>query len=53
MKVNLSSISRAAPPLAVFVIMLGLWDTAVRILAIPRYLLPGPADVLLAAFQDS
>ena len=41
------------PPLLVLVIVLGLWSLAVRLLAIPAFVLPGPEQVFETAIIES
>ncbi|MBP2231175.1 NitT/TauT family transport system permease protein [Azospirillum agricola] len=39
-------------PILLIVLMLILWDLAVRIFGVPAYLVPKPGDVVLAMIQD-
>jgi len=43
-----SYIARVLPPIALFVLIIVLWQLATSVRNIPRYLLPGPADVFVA-----
>jgi NitT/TauT family transport system permease protein len=41
------------PPLATFVAIVVLWETSVRVLAVPKFLVPPPSGVLAAATADA
>ena len=45
---GISYVARIVPPIALFLLLLGVWQTATSLKKIPRYLLPGPMDVLAA-----
>ena len=49
MKVKDRFWTRVVPPVLLFLIVLAAWQTATSVEKIPRFLLPGPADVLRAA----
>ncbi|OBJ95869.1 hypothetical protein A5746_12850 [Mycolicibacterium conceptionense] len=38
----------AAGPLVVFVVIVGLWEATVRLLAIPQYMLPAPSAIAMS-----
>jgi len=40
-------------PTATFVVLVGLWETACRLLAIPTYLLPAPSAIVTAGLKVS
>jgi NitT/TauT family transport system permease protein len=40
-------------PTATFVVLIGLWETACRLLAIPAYLLPAPSAIVTAGLKVS
>jgi len=40
------------PPALTFLIVIALWEGAVRIFAVPRFLVPPPSDVLNAAWTE-
>lgn len=42
----------ALPPALTFVIVVALWEGAVRALAVPRFLVPPPSDVLMTAWLE-
>ncbi|CQD02459.1 ABC transporter permease [Mycolicibacterium conceptionense] len=42
----------AAGPLVVFVVIVGLWEATVRLLAIPQYMLPAPSAIAMS-FQGN
>jgi len=44
--------ARAVPPIVLFLLLLGAWQGATYVQNIPRYLLPGPADVFAAAVDN-
>ena len=49
----LRDLARAAlPPAITFVVAIALWEGAVRVLAVPRFLVPPPSDVLIAAWTE-
>lgn len=43
--------ARFVPPLLILVVVLGTWQTVVRVFSIPRWLLPAPTDVVQRFFQ--
>jgi NitT/TauT family transport system permease protein len=43
----------AAPPIISLLMVLGLWETIVRMLSVPAYLLPPPSAILSAAASDA
>ena len=47
-----SAARSALPPVMLFILVLAVWHAAVVVLKIPRYLLPGPADVWSAAAEN-
>ena len=40
------------PPLLTFVLVVALWESAVRVLQVPTFLVPPPSAVLAAAWQE-
>ncbi|MEI9949897.1 MAG: ABC transporter permease [Pseudomonadota bacterium] len=42
----------ALPPALTFVIVIALWEGVVRAFAVPRFLVPPPSDVLIAAWTE-
>jgi NitT/TauT family transport system permease protein len=49
--INVAAWLRAAwPPLLAFILVIALWEAAVRLLAIPLYLLPAPSQILATFF---
>ena len=42
----------ALPPALTFVVVIALWEGAVRVFAVPRFLVPPPSDVLRAAWAE-
>ena len=46
-----SSWARLGPPFIILVLVLGGWETAVRVLETPSWLLPAPSTIVRAAFQ--
>lgn len=42
-------VQTATPPIVAFLVLVGAWQAVVTALAIPRYLLPSPAEVIAAA----
>jgi NitT/TauT family transport system permease protein len=40
------------PPLLTFVIAVVLWESVVRVFAVPKFLVPPPSDVLIAAWTE-
>lgn len=42
----------ALPPALTFVVVIALWEGAVRAFAVPRFLVPPPSDVLRAAWAE-
>ena len=40
------------PPAITFVVVIALWEGAVRAFAVPKFLVPPPSDVLLAAWAE-
>ena len=50
---GLRELARAAlPPALTFVIVVALWEGAVRGFAVPRFLVPPPSDVLMAGWTE-
>jgi len=45
-------IARVLPPIALFLLILVVWQLATSLRNIPRYLLPGPADVFAALLAN-
>ena len=45
-------LQQIAPPLLLFVAILALWETLVRVLNIPQFLLPAPTNILAALFNS-
>jgi NitT/TauT family transport system permease protein len=45
--------SVVVPPAVTFVVVLALWETAVRVLAVPAFLVPPPSAVFGAAARDA
>jgi NitT/TauT family transport system permease protein len=45
--------ARALPPIALFLLLVGAWQATTYVRNIPRYLLPGPADVVSAGLANS
>jgi len=43
---------RVGPPLAAFVLFVGIWEAAVRIAELPTYLLPKPSDIVKSALDN-
>jgi len=48
-----SGLARVVPPTFVFLLVLGLWGGATFFGRFPRFLLPGPIDVLIAAQNNA
>ncbi|MCU0960342.1 MAG: ABC transporter permease [Pirellulaceae bacterium] len=46
-------VSRAIPPILLFLAVIALWHAAVELLRLPPYLLPSPADVARGAWRRS
>lgn len=46
-------VGKIVPPLALFFLVLAVWQMATSIHNIPRYLLPGPADVFAASIANA
>jgi NitT/TauT family transport system permease protein len=46
-----SALQDAAPPVGAFVVFVVLWQLAVTLLQVPRYLLPTPADIATSAIS--
>jgi len=46
-------VKRASSPLLAATLCAVLWEDCVRLLNVPRYVLPAPSDVLLVLFSDS
>jgi NitT/TauT family transport system permease protein len=46
-----SALQDAAPPVGAFVVFVVLWQLAVTLLQVPRYLLPTPADIATSAMS--
>lgn len=44
--------SSAVPPALTFIVVVALWEGVVRALAVPRYLVPPPSDVLVAVWTE-
>ncbi|HKO48507.1 MAG TPA: ABC transporter permease [Polyangiaceae bacterium] len=42
----------ALPPALTFVVVIALWEGIVRAFAVPRFLVPPPSDVLIAAWTE-
>ena len=45
-------LSSALPPALTFVLVIALWEGAVRAFAVPKFLVPPPSDVLLATWTE-
>jgi NitT/TauT family transport system permease protein len=48
-----SYVARVLPPIALFLLGIVVWQLATSLWSIPRYLLPGPADVLAALLANA
>ena len=48
-----SYVARVLPPIALFLLGIVVWQLATSLWNIPRYLLPGPADVLAALLANA
>ena len=43
-------LSKFAVPVAILLIVLGIWESAVHLFEIPRYILPAPSKIVVTLF---
>jgi NitT/TauT family transport system permease protein len=49
----MTSLARQLAPVAAIAALLAVWEAACRLLAVPRFVLPTPSEIAIAAFQNA
>ena len=51
-KERIRMLSKFAAPVAILLAVLGVWETSVHLLDIPRYILPAPSKIVVTLFME-